>query len=395
MYIKEPIAKKAPLEFENHGIQRVDPYYWLNDRDNKEVISYLNEENSYTKEKLKTVESLQNQLFEEITGRIKKDDSQVPFYYNGYWYITRFEQGHEHPLHERRKSNLNAMSELLIDVNKLATNHSYYHLNSIKISPDNNLLCFSEDTKGRRQYTLRFLDLKTMNFLKDEIHNTDGNVVWTRDSESLFYTIKNKSLREYKIFKHKLGESKDKEAYHEEDETFYVSISKSNSEDFIIISSSSTLTSEHRYISSDEPDAEFKVFQNRIRGLEYDIDHHDDLWFIHTNHEATNFQIMKCELHKTELQYWENYIKYEPNIYTEIIHCFQKYMCIQERVDGLSKVKINFYNNSLHYIDFEGEAGYQVGIGANPDYNSTCLRLNFSSLKTPATVYDYDVYHLK
>jgi oligopeptidase B len=133
------------------------------------------------------------------------------------------------------------MSELLIDVNKLATNHSYYHLNSIKISPDNNLLCFSEDTKGRRQYTLRFLDLRTMNFLKDEIHNTDGNVVWTRDSESLFYTIKNKSLREYKIFKHKLGESKDKEVYHEEDETFYVSISKSNSEDFIIISSSSTL----------------------------------------------------------------------------------------------------------------------------------------------------------
>ena len=392
MYIKEPIAKKAPLEFENHGIQRVDPYYWLNDRDNKEVISYLNEENSYTKEKLKTVESLQNQLFEEITGRIKKDDSQVPFYYNGYWYITRFEQGHEHPLHERRKSNLNAMSELLIDVNKLATNHSYYHLNSIKISPDNNLLCFSEDTKGRRQYTLRFLDLRTMNFLKDEIHNTDGNVVWTRDSESLFYTIKNKSLREYKIFKHKLGESKDKEVYHEEDETFYVSISKSNSEDFIIISSSSTLTSEHRYISSDEPDAEFKVFQKRIRGLEYDIDHHDDLWFIHTNHEATNFQIMKCELHKTELQYWENYIKYEPNIYTENIHCFQKYMCIQERVDGLSKVKINFYNNSFHYIDFEGEAGYQVGISANPDYNSTCLRINFSSLKTPATVYDYDVY---
>lgn len=392
MYIKEPIAKKAPLEFENHGIQRVDPYYWLNDRDNKEVIAYLNEENNYTKEKLRTVESLQNQLFEEITGRIKKDDSQVPFYYNGYWYITRYEQGHEHPLHERRKSNLNAMSELLIDVNKLATNHSYYHLNSIKISPDNNLLCFSEDTKGRRQYTLRFLDLKTMNFLKDEIHNTDGNVVWTRDSESLFYTIKNKSLREYKIFKHKLGESKDKEVYHEEDETFYVSISKSNSEDFIIISSSSTLTSEHRYISSDEPDAEFKVFQKRIRGLEYDIDNHDDLWFIHTNHEATNFQIMKCELHKTELQYWENYIKYEPNIYTENIHCFQKYMCIQERVDGLSKVKINFYNNSFHYIDFEGEAGYQVGIGANPDYNSTCLRLNFSSLKTPATVYDYDVY---
>jgi oligopeptidase B len=391
MIINPPIAKKIAKQFENHGIIRQDNYYWLNDRENPEVIQYLEDENAYTKSILAPLESLQQELYNEITSRIKAQDQNVPYFSNGYWYIIRYEEGMEHPIYERKKISLEAGSELLLNVNELAKEHKYYQISVVKISPNNKILCFGEDTTGRRQFKLRFYDLETKTFYEDEIKNTDGNAVWANDNLTIFYTIKNKSLREYKIMKHILGMEEEQEVYHEKDETFYVHVSKSRSKEYIIISSTSTLTSEHRYIDANLVSSDFILFAKRERGIEYDIDHNGKKWIIRTNKDAKNFQLMQCSNDKTDSSAWVSLIPYEEHIFIEDFDCFSKFIVITERVEGLTKIKLLNDDHTSHYINFQNEAVYQVSLGINPEHECSQLRLHFSSLKTQNCVLDYTI----
>lgn len=263
-----PVAKKVPKELTAHGDTRTDNYYWMNQREDPEVIAYLNAENAYTQQRLAGTEELQEKLFNEIVGRIKQDDASVPYKDDGYWYYTRYEEGKEYPIYVRKKGTLEAAEEVMVNANERAEGLSYYAAAGMDVSPNNQLLAFGEDTVSRRKYTIRFKDLKTGELLPDAIPNTTGAAVWGNDNKTMFYTMKDPALRSFKIFKHTLGTptAQDKEVYHEVDETFNTFVYKTKSDEYIIIGSGSTLSNEYRFLDADKPNGEFKVIQPRERG---------------------------------------------------------------------------------------------------------------------------------
>lgn len=387
-----PLAKQIPHVHEIHGHQRQDPFYWLNERENPEVITYLEAENAYTKAMMANTEPLQETLFKEIKGRIKEDDSSVPYFLNGYFYYTRFEVGREYPIYCRKKDSLENPEEILLNVNELAEGHDYYQVAGLSVSPDNQLLAFGVDTVSRRIYTIHFKNLITGEELDDRIPNTTGGFTWAADNRTGFYTVKDAALRPHKIFRHTLGTAEDAEIYHEADETFTCGVGKTKSREYILIASSSTLSDEYRILKADNPSGEFEVFRARKRGLEYGIDHFGNYWYIRTNKDqATNFKLMRCPLGKTAEENWEEVIPHRPEVLLEGIELFKDYLAVDERSQGLNRICIKPWDGSPeHYLDF-GEETYSAYIGANPEFDSHVLRYGYTSLTTPGSVIDYDM----
>ncbi|WP_044398085.1 oligopeptidase B [Lacinutrix sp. Hel_I_90] len=389
-----PMAKKIEKKLEIHDDIRVDNYFWMNDRDNQDVIDHLNSENKYTKEGLKHTDNFQKALFEEMKGRIKEDDSSVPYKLNGYWYITKFENGKDYPIYTRKKETLEAEEEILFDCNEMAKAYSYFRLAGISISPDNTMASFSVDTVSRRQYTLQIKNLKTGEIFLDKIENTTGSSTWANDNKTLFYVKKNEvTLRSDKIYKHKLYTevAEDTLVYHEEDETFNSYVYKSKSKKYIIIGSSSTLTTEYRILKADTPDGEFKIFQPRERELEYSISHYGDSFYIITNKDnATNFKLLKTPETQTEKENWEEVLPHRKEVLLEDIEIFKEYLVVSERENGLNKIRIINWNGSEDYYLPFGNETYTANIGNNPDFNSETLRYTYNALTTPSSVIDYN-----
>ena len=296
------------------------------DAQTQEVLDFLNAENDYTKGKLKHTEAFQEKLYNEIIGRIKKDDTSVPYKDNGYYYITRFTEGKEYPIYSRKKDNLQAPEEIMLDANVEAESYDFYQAGGLSVSPNNQLLSYGEDTLSRRIYTIKFKNLQTGEMLKDEIPNTTGRAVWANDNKTLFYSTKDETLRSYKIFKHKLGThaSKDVEIYHEDDETFRTYVYKTKSDKYIVIGSSQTLSSEYRILNADTPDDEFRVFHKRERGLEYSIAHFEDKFYIRTNMDAKNFRLMSTHENKTSKDNWKEVIPHRDDVLLESYGYFQR-----------------------------------------------------------------------
>ncbi|WP_313578276.1 S9 family peptidase [Chishuiella sp.] len=392
--MQAPIAKKIEKKLEKHGDIRIDNYYWLNERENPEVIKYLEEENKYTESILKSTEEFQAKLFEEMKSRIKEDDSSVPYKLNGYWYLTEFQKGKEYPIHKRRKDTLDNKDEILFDVNLMAEGHVYYNLGGISVSPDNTLCSFGVDNVSRRIYTIQIKDLKTGQLLDDKIENTTGGSVWSADNETLFYTRKDDTLRAYQIWKHKLGTSSSDDVlvFEEKDDTFSVYIYKSKSRDYIIIGSSSTVSDEYRFIPSNEPDTEFKIFQKRERDLEYSIEHFGDKFYIQTNKDdAFNFKLMKTSINTTEQNNWTEVIPHREEVFIEGFEIFKNYLVVEERTNGLIQMNIKAWNNSQDYYLPFSEETYTAGSGTNPDFDTDILRYGYTSLTTPTSVIDFDM----
>ncbi|WP_303317742.1 S9 family peptidase [Flavivirga abyssicola] len=392
--IQPPVATKKPKELLIHGDSRIDNYYWLNKRDNPEVIDYLNAENDYTKGMMQHTETFQKELFEEMKGRIKEDDTTVPYKLNGYWYITRYEKGKDYPIYVRKKENLDATEEILFDCNEMAKEHAYFNLGGIAISPDNTLAAFSTDTVSRRQYTIQIKNLITGEIYSDKILSTTGSATWANDNKTLFYSIKDKvTLRSHKILKHKLhtDTKKDVEVYHEEDETFNTFVYKTKSRKYIVIGVSSTLTTEYRILSADTPDDEFKVFQERIRELDYNISHYEDHFYIVTNSDgATNFKLLKTKETTTQKDYWQEVIPHRESVLLEDIEIFKDYLVVNERENGLNNLRIISWDGAEDYkLPFNSET-YTVYIGNNADFDSDVLRYGFNSLTSPSSVIDYN-----
>ena len=292
-----PIAKRDPKILVTHGDQRIDDYFWLKEREDPEVLAYLNAENAYTEAVMANTKEFRETLYTEMVARFKQDDQSVPYFENGYWYQNRFEEGAEYPFHTRKKGTQDAAEEIILNVPEMAKPHSYFAIGSKSVSFDNRYLAFGEDTVSRRIYTIKVRDLETGEFLADEIPNTTGVAVWAKDNQHFFYTAKDpQTLRGYKIFRHKLGTSAedDVEVFHEPDETFDVGVGISKSKKFIVIAAQQTITSEYLYLDATTPEAAFKVFAPRVRGLEYDIDHFGDRFYVRTNLDAKNFRLMYC-----------------------------------------------------------------------------------------------------
>ncbi|MCF7560032.1 S9 family peptidase [Sabulilitoribacter multivorans] len=392
--IQAPIAKKISKELKIHNDIRIDNYYWLNDREDPEVLAYLNAENAYTKAMMKHTETLQKDLFEEMKSRIKEDDTTVPYKLNGYWYITRYETGKDYPVYVRKKETLEAEEEVLFDCNKMAEGHSYFNLGGIAISPDNKLAAFSTDTVSRRQYTIQIKNLETNEILDDKILNTTGRATWANDNKTLFYTMKDEvTLRSNKILKHKLhtNTSEDTVVYYEADETFNTFVYKTKSKKYIVIGASSTLSSEYRILNANTPDDEFKVFQKRKKELEYSIAHFNDSFYIISNVDgATNFKISKANENSTELKYWKDLIPHRKDVLIEDIEIFKDYLVVNERENGLNNLRIiSWDGNEDYYLPFNSET-YTTYIGNNPDFDSDVLRYGFNSLTHPSSIIDYN-----
>lgn len=389
-----PLAKKIPHQLEKHGDVRVDNYFWMKDREHPEVIDYLKAENAFCDAQMAHTKKFQKDLFEEMKGRIKEDDSSVPYKYNGYWYITRFEKGKDYPIYTRKKESLENPEELLFDCNKMAEGHSYFKLVGISISPDNKLVSYGIDTTGRRQYTIQVKDLSTHIVHKDNIENTTGSSTWANDNKTLFYTKKDPvTLRAYQIFRHKLGSKQDDTLiFQEGDETFGTAIYKSKSRKYIIIACYSTLTNEYHILNADHPDKKFEVFQPRIRGLEYSISHYNGYFYILTNKDrATNFKLMKCTEHNRALENWQEVIPHREDVLLENIDIFKNYLVVSERSNGLNKIRIKRWDDTEdYYLPFDNET-YTAYTTTNVEFDTENLRYAYNALTTPASVLEFNM----
>lgn len=393
--IKAPIAKKSPAELEKHGDVRIDNYFWMNQREDPEVISYLEAENEYNEKMTSHTKKFQSELFEEMKSRIKEDDRSVPYKLNGYWYITRFEKGFDYPIYSRKKETLEAKEEIMFNVNAMAEGFDYYSLGGLNVSPDNKLVAFGTDTVSRRKYTIRIKNLETGEIYKEEIKNTTGGSTWANDNKTLYYTKKDpQTLRSYRIYKHILGTDpkQDELVYEEKDETYNTYVYKSKSRKYIIIGSHSTLTTEYRVLDADKPEGEFKVFQPRVRGLEYSISHFGDHFYVVTNKdEATNFKLMKTPVDKTGKEHWIDVIPHRKDFLLEDIDIFKEYLVVSERNNGLNRIRIIKWDGSKEfYIPFDNET-YTAYTSINPDFETDLLRYTYNSLTTPTSVVEYNM----
>lgn len=390
-----PKAKKQPKKLEIHNDLRIDDYHWMNQREDPEVVAYLEEENAYTEKVMGHTAKFQEELFEEMKSRIKLEDESVPYKFNGYWYYIRFEKEGSYPLYCRKKESLNAEEEVMFDGNKMGADQDFFNIGGIVISPNNQLAAFAVDTVGRRKYTLQVKNLETDEIYPDKIENSSGNFTWASDNKNLFYIQKDPAtLRSNKVFKHILGEeiSSDKLMYHEEDEAFNLGIQKSKSKKYIFIASSSTLSDEYRILAADYPENEFEVFQERTDDLEYAIDHFGDDFYILTNKDgATNFQLMKTAVDQTTVENWKVEIPHRKNVLLEDVDVFKDFMVLTERTTGLNKLRIITWDGKEdYYLPFESHT-YTAAVGNNPEFDTPFVRYVFNGLKSPAKVIDYNV----
>jgi oligopeptidase B len=391
--IVPPVAKKMPKELTIHGDTRIDNYYWMNDRDNPEVISNLEAENAYTEAVMKHTVPLQEKLFEEIKSKIKQEDESVPYKKNGYYYYSRTVPEAEYYLVCRKKENLEAPEEVVLDVNKMAEGYEFFSVAGQAVSPDNKIVAFGVDTVSRRQYAIYFKNLETGEILNDVIPNTTGGVTWANDNKTVFYVLKDEiTLRSEKIMKHILGTpvENDVEVYYEEDETFVTHIYKTKSEKFLIIASQSTLTSEFRFLDADNPNGNFKIVQPRNRGLEYSVDHFGDYFYIRTNLDAQNFKLVKTPITRTGKENWVEVIPARDDVFFEDFELLKNYLVVSERKEGITHLRVMPWNGTEYFIDFDEEV-YTVNANVNLDFNTDVFRFSYSSLTTPNSIFDYNL----
>ncbi len=399
--VPAPVAdKKSKALTTAFGDTRNDEYYWMNDYfkkgpDSSNVVKYLEAENRYYDTLMAGTKDLQEKLYNEMKGRIKEKDESVPTLKNGYFYYTRQIEGKDYYLYCRKKNSLDAPEEVLLDVNKLAGGYEYYRIGANSVSPNNNLMAFSVDTVGRNEYTMYVKDLTTGGVYQDAIPRTQGgSAEWAADNKTIFYTSKNPvTLLSEKIKKHVLGTpvEADKVVYEEKDPSNYIGVSKSKSEKYIFIVSQATMSSEWRLLPTDKPEGNFTVFQPRMKDVLYDVDHAEGTFYIRTNNNAKNFKLMTATDNKTDTSNWKELVPHSETVLIENFDLFKNYIAVGERKNGLTQIHIMPRGkNGAYDLDF-GEATYAAGLVSTPEYNTDVLRYNYTSLTTPASVYDYNM----
>ena len=391
---KAPIAKKISHVHDIHGHQRIDNYHWMTERDAPEVIDYLKKENDYYDASTAHTNQLKDDLFNEIKGRIKEDDESVPYLLNGYWYISKMETGESYPYYYRRKDG-SEEQELLFNVNEMAVGNEYYKLTSMNISPDNKLVAYGVDTKGRREYTIYIKNLETGEIFEDYLELTTGGSVWANDNKTLFFTRKDQqTLRADKIYKYQIGTpaASNQLIFEEKDEIFNCFVYKTMSERFIMIKSSATLSDEVRFIDADQPDSEFKLVQERLPEMEYSVSHYKDSFYIMTNKDkATNFKIMKTAIETPQMENWVDFIAHDPEVLLEDFDLFENYFVISDRFNGLNRIRIKAWDNTVDYfLPFNNET-YTAFTSANFQFKTNKLRYNYNSMTTPPSVIEFDM----
>jgi len=401
--VSTPIAEKKDSLLEVHGDTRRDPYFWMrltdeqknadsSDAQTQKVLDYLTAENEYKTSILQSTDSMQKVLYNEIVSRIKQTDESVPYFKNGYWYYTRYEEGKDYPIYCRKIKTLDNEEQVLLNVNEMAEGFSYFSVSGLQVSPDNKTLAYGVDTLSRRIYTINFKNLETGEILEDKLSNTSGSGAWANDNLTYFYTTKNEvSLLSEKIWKHQLGTDEDALMYEEKNPSFYIGVYKSKSGKYVIIWNSSTTISDYHILDADQPNSKFKQFIPREANHEYSIEHFEDKFYVRTNLDAINFKLMEVGAKNTSKENWEEVIPHRENVLLNSIEVFKNHLVIQERSDALTHLKIiNQSTKEEHYLKFD-EPAYVVYSSTNPEFNTETLRYGYSSLTTPNSIYDYNM----
>ncbi|CAN5564025.1 oligopeptidase B [soil metagenome] len=393
--IQPPSADQRMVEHMEHGVTRADPYFWMRDREDPEVIAYLEAENAYYEAHLATLGGLPDEIYNEIVGRIQQDDSSVPYFNRGYWYYSRFEEGQDYPIYARRPGSMDAPEEILLDVNELAEGHSYFQVGGMAVSEDSRMIAYAVDTVGRRIYTLQFKNLETGEVSSESIFPTTGNVVWANDNRTVFYARQDLgTLRSYQILRHEVGSDPESDlvVFQEDDVEFRTYVTKSRDREFLLIGSAQTVSNEWRYLDADNPSGEFALFMPRERGHEHSLNHFRGHFYVHTNDGgAQNFKLVRTTRPEAGRAGWEDVIPHRSDVLVETFLPFQDYLVVQERERGLVQLRVRPWDGAdEHYIEFD-EAAYNAYLSANVDPDISQLRFVYASMTTPATTYDYDM----
>jgi oligopeptidase B len=387
---KPPVARKAAKTFTIHGDTRTDNYYWLREKTNPEVIAYLEAENEYTNSVMRPMEAFQESLYKEALGRLKQTDLSVPSKEGGYYYYSRTEEGKQYPIRCRKRGSLDAKEEITLDLNELAKGHKFLGLGRYEVSDDGNLLAYSIDTTGFRQYTLQFKDLRTGETLPDRIEKTVA-AAWAADNKTIFYATEDHAKRPYRLYRHTLGNEADELVYEEKDELYRLSVERSRDKSYIFVSSASSRTSESRYIKSDKPLESPRVILTREKDHEYDVDHRNGLFYIRTNKGNKNFRVVTAPVSDPRPENWKDFIPGRKEVKIQGIDLFTAHAAVSEREDGLVQLRIiDFDSGKSHRIEMP-ESIYSASGSNNPEFNSTVYRFNYQSLITPSSVFDYDM----
>lgn len=399
-----PKAKKIAKELVQHGDVRNDDYFWMRlsddqkkaenpDEQTKDVLNYLEAENKYLEQVMAHTDSLQDTLYNEIVGRIKKDDSSVPVTDNGYEYYTRFEQGNDYAYYCRKKIGSDD-EDIMLNGPKMAEGYAYFGLGQWKVSPDNELLAYAVDTVSRRQYNIYVKNLKSDLLLEDKLENTSGQMVWANDNRTLFYVQKDpQTLRGDKIYRHVMGtdQSNDILVFEETDETFNCFIYKTKSDAYVVIGSNQTLSSEFRVLNANNPEGNFKIVQPRERDLKYGLDHYGDYFYLRTNLDAENYKLVKTSIDATTKENWVDVIPHRDSIYLQGFELFEDYLVLTERKNGLRELRVKSWDQSQdYYLEFK-DPTYMAYSSQNLDFDTNLLRYGYASLTTPNTIYEYNM----
>jgi len=405
---RPPVAKAEPHQYSIHGETRVDNYHWLRQRGNPEVIEYLETENAYTEAVMAHTKPLQETLYQEMLGRIKETDVDVPVRMDDFYYYSRTEEGKQYRIHCRKKGSLEAAEQIILDQNVLAKGTEYFRLGVFEISPDHRLLAYSSDTDGSETYTLRVKNLETGELLGDEIPNTYYSVEWANDNRTLFYNVLDQAKRPYKLFRHVLGSdpAQDDLVLHEADDAFFLGLSKTRSKKYLLAGLKSNTTTEIHYLDADQPDGAFAVMVPRTQDMEYYAAHHGEQFLIRTNLEAKNFRVMTAPVSDPALGNWREMIPHRDDVLLEALSAFEDHLVVYERENGLERIRVSSADNwatdnwatdnsaadnsDVHHIEFD-EPVYSLGGSSNPEFKTQQLRFVYNSLTTPLSVFDYDM----
>jgi oligopeptidase B len=389
-----PKARVAPVELETHGHVRVDPYFWLNRRDDPEVLAYLKAENEYVERVMEGSRALQETLFQEIVSRIPKDDSTVPYRLNGYDYYRRFEGEGEYPIYCRRSEKSDAAEEILVNGNELGRGEAYFEIGAVAVSASNNVVAFAVDTVGRRFYDIRFRDLETGRLLPEEIRQVTANFAWAEDNRTLFYTRQDPdTLRAYRVYRHQLGThpSEDVLVFEEGDAIYACGVGKSKSRRYLFVVSHHLQSTEYRFVPADRPEEALRLVQSRQPGHLYSVEHLGDAFYVRTNWEAENYRLMKAPVDRPGLEHWSEIIPHRETVFFEEFELFRNHLVVVDRVDGLARLRVRPWSGEGEREVRFDEPAYAAGLSDNAELDTPTLRYQYTSLTTPKSVFDDDL----
>ena len=388
------MLKKIPTQLEKHGHVRVDDYYWLRERENPEVIRYLNEENERAAKEMAHTGDFEERLFEEIKGRFKQTDMSVPYRRDDYYYYTRYEHGKEYPIYGRKRGSLDGPEEIMLDANALAEGHEFFSIGGWAVSSGQDILAYAVDTQGRRIHRAYLKNLATGDALPDVLSNVTENLVWANDNKTLFYAKQDETtLRQYQIYRHVVGAdpAQDQLVFQEDDETFVAYVFKTKSKRFLMIVSAQTNSQEYRYLDADQPFGEFRVFLARRREHEYHVDHFEDRFIVRTNEGAKNFRLMATPVDQPGREHWQELVGHRDDVYLGDFELFRDHLVLEERARGLTQIRIIPWSDGAeHYLAF-AEPAYRANLNINLQFDTATVRFEYTSMKTPPSIYDYDM----